>query len=220
MSPESNPDLGSERDRYFAKRPSPYPFSWERLKSGVRFYIAVFIERIRHTYAIYETEPVAPTGIGNIVISDVQPQDLEVCRFIYDSVERRQETLEQKGTVLVSTIAILAPLLISGVAYVAQYDRLSGFTKSAVMAIGLISTFFLLTSLIAALKVNSVRGRQALYLQSLVDFAEHRVRLREHQYLRLLMYNIAVNSAINDHVADFVRSSQHFLAIAAILASL
>ena len=111
----------------------------------------------------------------------------------------------------------LVPLLASLFVFIISRATTSG-TSIRVVAIGLlvISAVLLLLGFISAVRAVAVKTTETLYLHSVIDEAGHFREYNNAFHARGLLYCAAMNEAMNDHLAQFVKGA-HILTAAAVI---
>lgn len=211
--PEHTPEPRDNRPKYTFAAPARVPFTFEGLFSAGWHGVKTFFHMLRHTLALFESSPRAKVEIGRSTppgkISDSQ---LEICRGIADDAEARLAKLEQKSTTLLAVVAVVAPLTASAALFVVK-EKLPTSVRIATLTMDMFSGIFLLLAFVAVLRALAVRGQEQLFLNTVIDPAKDEIRSYDPDfYGRGLLWVAANRQAVSDHVADFVRAAQIFLA--------
>lgn len=165
-----------------------------------------------HTFASFESAPTPPADITDGTPSgSFKDEHISLCQAIFDLQERRQERLEAKAQVVQGVVALIAPLLIALVVLLLTPGSGVGSPPGALpLASG--ALVFVFVALVASLRAVEIRNRQSLHVGAVVSEAAQSVEPYDpNRHARGLLWCAAMNSAMNDHVADFVRSAQLFL---------
>lgn len=150
--------------------------------------------------------------------AEVADAQVEQSQWIFDQAEERRVHLEQKAQSTFGLMIFLVPLLASLFVFISSRAATSGATTRA-LATGLLvlSALFLLLGFVSAVRAVSVKGVEGLFLSSVI---EDDGQFREYSkafHARGLLYCAAMNQAMNDHLAQFVKGA-HLLAAAAVIA--
>lgn len=178
---------------------------------------AVFWHLLSHTFAHFEAAPREPGRITDASPSGTfEAEHIALCQAIFDEQDKRQERLEGKAQVVQGVVAVLAPLLIGLLVFVLTPD--SGLTSiSLVLAFAIPALALGAVALVASLRAVGVRRRHSLNVGAVVKVEAASVsQYTADRHARGLLWCAAMNDAMNDHVADFVRSAQAFLILAVI----
>ena len=151
-----------------------------------------------------------PTG-------EVVDEQVEQCQWIFDQAEERRVHLEQKAQSTFGLMMFLVPLLASLFVFVVSKAAIST-APGRTFAIGLlgISAILLLLGFTSAIRAVGVKAKQTLFLNSVVDDAGQFREYSKSFHARGLLYCAAMNEAMNDHLAQFVKGA-HILTAAAII---
>lgn len=202
-------ESGAAPSRYFAQRPNRRPLSLESLKSwpGKIWYL------FRHTLSSYDPNlPELLALTSDNPKGSIQKEQVELCRLVYETQEHRQEKLEEKSTAALSLVAVLTPLIVSAAVYMATSSGVAAKGRKLVLVIFTLSFFSLLVAFIAAVRATGIRSRPSLHIHSVIGHQTDVIRAFSPDYFgRALLWCASVNSAVNDHVADFARAAQVFL---------
>jgi hypothetical protein len=148
---------------------------------------------------------------------EVADAQVEQCQWIFDQAEERRVRLEQKAQSTFGLMVFLVPLLASLFVFISSRATTSG-APIRIVAIGLllISAVLLLLGFISAVRAVSVKAIETLFLQSVVDEAGQFRQYNKAFHARGLLYCAAMNEAMNDHLAQFVKGA-HILTAASVL---
>jgi hypothetical protein len=150
--------------------------------------------------------------------AEVTDAHVEQCQWIFDQAEERRVHLEQKAQSTFGLMVFLVPLLASLFVFIISRATTSG-TAIRTVTIGLlvVSVVLLLLGFISAVRAVSVKAIETLFLQSVIDEAGQFREYKKAFHARGLLYCAAMNEAMNDHLAQFVKGA-HILTAAAVLA--
>jgi hypothetical protein len=150
--------------------------------------------------------------------AEVTDEQVEQSQWIFDQAEERRVHLEQKAQSTFGLMIFLVPLLASLFVFISSRSTTSGAASRA-FATGLLvlSAIFLLLGFVSAIRAVSVKGVEGLFLSSVLDDAGQFREYSKAFHARGLLYCAAMNQAMNDHLAQFVKGA-HLLTAAAIVA--
>jgi len=164
---------------------------------------------------VYDTQAREPTQFKSTnPIGQITKDQLALCQAIYDEAKERDDKLGQKSTFMLSSIAILVPIVISTLIYIGTVATLSSQWRLFTLVIGTISLIFLFLGFLGTFRSLLVRSYDVLYLQSVIEFSKKEIK----QYStdvhgRGLLWCATKCTAMNDHKADFVRAGQLFIVL-------
>ena len=149
--------------------------------------------------------------------AEVSDAHVEQCQWIFDQAEERRVHLEQKAQSTFGLMVFLVPLVASLFVFIISRATTSDTSIRAV-AIGLlvISVVLLLLGFISAARAVAVKTIETLYLHSVIDEAGQFRQYNKAFHARGLLYCAAMNEAMNDHLAQFVKGA-HVLTAAAVI---
>ena len=166
----------------------------------------------------YDSGPTVPTREFPEDAGDVTDEQLIQCQSIFDACEARLAHIERKAQWLFTSIAFLVPALGSVLVFLLRKPAIGTQGCPLSLAILLAAACFLILCFIAASRAMAVRTREILHIHAVVDretgaFLEY----RKDFHAKGLLYCATMNTATNDHIAQFVRSAQMLLTIAVFL---
>jgi hypothetical protein len=136
----------------------------------------------------------------------IEESQVEQCQWIFDRVEERRANLEQKAQSTFSLMVFFVPLLSSLFVFVTSRGIASG-TRTITLALVCISGLFLLLGFISAIRAIGVKENQTLMLDSVLHedgkFRKYSAAFRAQG----LLYCSSMNTAMNDHLAQFVKGA-------------
>ena len=173
----------------------------------------------------FRPEPISSFPAPDPLVT-IEESQVEQCQWIFDRVEERRAHLEQKAQSTFSLMVFLVPLLSALFVFVVSKGIASG-TRTATLALVCISGLLLLLGFISAIRAIGVKESQTLMLDSVLHedgkFRRYSAAFRAQG----LLYCSSMNTAMNDHLAQFVKGAHTmtagavvFLLLAAIPASL
>jgi hypothetical protein len=150
-------------------------------------------------------------------VGKVTPEHVKHCQWIFDQAATRRVHLEQKAQSTFGLMLFLVPLLSSLFVFVISKAPASkGILHLFALALLGISAFFLLLGFISAVRAISVKAHETLFLKSVIDDVGQFREYKEGFHARGLLYCAAMNEAMNDHIAQFVKGA-HVLTAAAVI---
>src|SRR5579863_3441154 len=145
----------------------------------------------------------------------VTESQVEQCQWIFDQAEERRVNLEQKAQSTFGLMVFLVPLLASLFVFIIS----KGTTSSTLIVTLLLvaaSAVFLLLGFISAVRAVGVKENQTLFLDSVLTEDGQFRKYSDAFRARGLLYCASMNTAMNDHIAQFVKGA-HILTAAAVL---
>lgn len=202
----------SSRRPYFYPPPEPVPF-WRGVSHGIRRWAKEVGDRWRHTFRPYDQVPQPDRPITpEDPEGQITEEQLRVCKHVAEREASRTDKLEQKSTVLVSVVAVVAPLAISTLVYLAGRPSLDGIARWLTVGLLLLALLLFLASFVAGARALAVKGHDELHLQSVIDLDKESIREFDCDFFgRGLLVTTSRRQALNAHVADFVRGAHMFL---------
>jgi hypothetical protein len=190
-----------------------YRSFWKELLRIVKGFVCILWQ----TIVPFNPSPELPKDPPN---PDDDPDDkqIEQCEKMFDRVEEGRDQLEQKARATFSFVSFLTPLLASILVFTLSKTPADTPGRSAAIVLSVVSLCFLVLGFVSIARAVSVRGREALFLDSIIDPEQNQIRAYDKRfYIRGLLYCASVNQAINDHIAQFVKGA-HVLTALAVLA--
>jgi hypothetical protein len=151
--------------------------------------------------------------------SAIEPDETQVaqCQSIFDQAESRRTHLEQKAQWTFALIVFLVPLLASIFVFLLRDTTANAASRTLSIAFLSVSAGLLLLGFISAVRAVSVQAREMLFLAAVVDPKDGQFRKYNKSFhARGLLYCAAMNTAMNDHIAQFVKGA-HILTVAAVI---
>jgi hypothetical protein len=144
-------------------------------------------------------------------------EQLKQSQWIFDQAEKRRVHLEQKAQSTFGLMIFLVPLLASLFVFLSSRVATSGaMSRTLVIGFMLVPALFLLLGFISALRAISVKDGQALFLGSVIEEDGQFRKYSKAFHAQGLLYCAAMNEAMNDHLAQFVKGA-HLLTAAAVI---
>jgi hypothetical protein len=148
---------------------------------------------------------------------EIEDAQIDLCQAIFDQAETRRTHLEQKAQWTFALIVFLVPLLAS--IFIFLFRDAPADTTGRILAVAFvfISGGLLLLGFISVVRAISVQARETLFLPALIDPQTGQFRSYSKSFqARGLLYCAAMNTAMNDHIAQFVRGA-HILTAGAVI---
>lgn len=189
----------------------PRKLGWRHIVS--RKFVGVLWNRtwylLQRPFIFYGDTPVEPKPLPEPQNAlTVMEEHLDLAKSLESSASRRREVLEQKADRTLGVLVFLAPLFVSVVTYVSREPGQAGVSVVVLFSLtgaGLIAGF------VAAFRAVGIRYSQKLGIKAVFDPTNREwLDLPRQKYARGLIWCAAWNEAINDHVADFVRSARFY----------
>ncbi|WP_313242377.1 hypothetical protein [Stenotrophomonas sp.] len=204
--------MSQARD-YLSKPPSRLPVSFRTYLDAAKKSIATFLVLLRHTFSAHGTAPSPEQDITtNSPKGTIRPKLLQRIEQLWEAARTRSEHLEQKSTATLSGLGIAAPIVIALSAFIVKEPSISAWVRYTSMLLVALAIVSMVMGFLAILRALSVREREELGIDSVVVSRAFR-KATDDFHGRGLLYVYIKQQALNDHVANFIRASQMFLAI-------
>ncbi|MCC5067076.1 hypothetical protein ABQF04_11235 [Xanthomonas campestris pv. campestris] len=208
--------MSQARD-YLSKPPRRLPVSFRTYVDAAKKSIATFIVLLHHTLSAYGTAPPPEQSITtNSPKGTLRPKLLQRIEKLWEAARTRSEHLEQKSTATLSGLGIAAPIVIALSAFIVKQPSISAWVRYTSLLLVALAIASMVMGFLAILRALSVREREELGIDSVVVSRAFR-RATDDFHGRGLLYVYIKQQALNDHVANFIRASQMFLAISVAL---
>ena len=163
----------------------------------------------------YKSRPDEPKTLPE---KTAKPSDEQIaqCQAIFDQAEARRATIEQKAQWTFTIITFLFPSLASVLVLLPRDPSFRGMGQGVLLLLS-ISACSLLLSFVSALRALAIRGREDLYIGAVID--DETGKFRKYDKIRHaqgLLYCANMNTATNDHIAQFVRGAHVLVAFAVV----
>jgi hypothetical protein len=179
--------------------------------------IARFPAIVRQALTPFDDKPTEPSPLPQDEAA-IPAEQVEHCEWIFDQAEQRATSLEQKAQWTFGLIAFLAPLLAGSFVFFIKEPTEEGIYKNAAIMIVSLASVLLLLGFICALRAVSVSRRETLFIASALDMTTGEFLKYDNAFrARGLLYCASMNTAMNDHIANFVKAAHIFSAIAVVL---
>jgi hypothetical protein len=147
---------------------------------------------------------------------EVSESHVEQCQWIFDQAEERRVHLEQKAQSTFGLMVFLVPLLASLFVFIISKGTTSSTLVFTLVLVGL-SAVCLLLGFISAIRAVGVKENQTLFLDSVLTEDGQFRKYSEAFRARGLLYCASMNTAMNDHIAQFVKGAHILTAIAVLV---
>ena len=200
------------RNRFFAEPPKAVGL---RSSPGHLFHLVKSIAiQVWQVFVPFEAEPETipdfpetTQGINNAEATVKQ------CQWIFDQAEQRRNQLEQKAQSTFGLMVFLVPILSSVFIYVVSKAK-TGLFREIVIGLIFLAGLFVLLGFISAIRAIGVKSNQTLSLDLVIDSNGAFLPYDEVRHAKGLLYCASINTAKNDHLAQFVRGTHSMTAIA------
>jgi hypothetical protein len=145
-------------------------------------------------------------------------EQVKRCEWIFDQAETRRNQLEQKAQWTFALILFLTPLVASVFVFMMREETSSSVNKTIALTLLVASMILMLMGFVSIMRAVSIQARESLFLGSVADLKNGQLLKYDKSFLASgLLYCASVNTAMNDHLAQFVKGA-HILTIAAVIA--
>ena len=202
------------RNRFFADPPKAV--GWRSLPRHLVHLVKSVAIQVWQVFVPFEAEPEA---IPNFPETTQEPNNreaiVEQCQWIFDQAEQRRNQLEQKAQSTFSLMVFLVPVLTSVFVYVVGKAK-TGISRQVIIGLICLAGLFVLLGFISAIRAIGVKSSQTLSLDMVIDTNGGFLPYDEVRRAKGLLYCASMNTAKNDHLAQFVRGAHSMTAIAVI----
>jgi hypothetical protein len=207
----------------FLARPPKRAWTWSTRRWVLAFATSItYFTLVLITPLIpYESAPQQPEEDFPEEVGNPTDEQLAQCQTIFDDTEARRAHIEQKAQWAFTVIAFLVPSLASVFAFLLRGSSVSSDSRVITLVLLGISAFLLFLSFVAAVRALAIRRREFLYFDSVINSDTGYFRKYDKAlHAQGLLYCANVNTATNDHVAQFVKSAYLAMFSAVIIFSL
>lgn len=191
--------------RFRAQPPRPVP------ASGLTKHLLLFVKSF--AYFLWQIvipfhtqpEPIADFP-DSAVDGGVNESTVKECQWIFDQTEQRRNSLEQKAQSTFGLMVFLVPLITSAFLYILS-KSVPGKLRATVLVLLLIAGVFLLLGFVSALRAVGVKASQTLTAGAVLKENGTFRRYEAAFHAKGLLYCASMNTATNDHLAQFVRGA-------------
>jgi len=202
------------RNRFFADPPKA--IGWRSLPGHLVHLVKSIAIQVWQVFIPFEAEPEA---IPDFPETTQEPNNREAtvkqCQWIFDQAEQRRNQLEQKAQSTFSLMVFLVPILTSVFVYVVGKAK-AGISRQVIIGLICMAGLFVLLGFVSAIRAIGVKSNQTLSLDMVIDTNGGFLPYDEVRHAKGLLYCASMNTAKNDHLAQFVRGAHSMTAIAVI----
>lgn len=167
----------------------------------------------------YNPRPEEPSPLPNTP-ADIHDGQLGQCQWIFDQAEARRDQLERKAQSVFTIIVFLVPLLASVFAYILRQLSAYMILKRWEIAILSLSAAMVLLGFISVVRALLVQNRETLFLSAIINSTDGNfIEYKKENHARGLLFCASMNTAMNDHIAQFVKGAQVLTAMAVVTMS-
>ena len=200
------------RNRFFAEPPKAV--GWRSSPRHLFHLVKSIAIQVWQVFVPFEAEPETIPDFPEITqgINNGEAT-VKQCQWIFDQAEQRRNQLEQKAQSTFSLMVFLVPILSSVFIYVVSKAK-TGFFREVVIGLIFLAGLFVLLGFISAIRAIGVKSNQTLSLDLVIDSNGAFLPYDEVRHAKGLLYCASINTAKNDHLAQFVRGTHSMTAIA------
>lgn len=201
---------------------NPPPPAWKgsrrALSKHVRLLVCSMARILWQTIIPFRHRPEEPQSTDVPGGHKIDDEQVDLCQAIFDQAEVRREHLEKKAQWSFTVVVFLTPLLASIFIFLLRNLPVSTMGYNIAIVPLVISGICLLLGFISIARAISIKERETLFLGAVIDPETRKFR-KYNKIFRAkgLLYCAAMNTAMNDHIAQFVKGAHVFLAIAVIV---
>lgn len=202
--------------RFIASPPPQVEWRWSSLRKHfrqmmIRIWFILWQILVPFNPQPEEIEPLPEPTV------DVTESHVKQCQWIFDQAAARRLELEQKAQSTFGLMLFLVPVLASLFVFISSRATSSGTaTRTLAIVLLVVSGAILLLGFISAARAVAVKTIETLFLGSVVDGHGQFREYNKAFHARGLLYCAAMNQAMNDHIAQFVKGA-HILTAAAVI---
>lgn len=203
-------------NRFNAKAPAAIrgKEAWKHLWENTLPDIKTIFEQV---FTQYQEQPDNPADFPEET-NEPDDKQLEQCQLIFKQSEERRLHIEQKAQSLFSLIIFMAPALGSMFVFIYKDSPPIGTTGWIIIILIFMSFVLLALGFISVMRAISVKAHEILFIESVVDKKSGKFKEYSKAYhAQGLLYCASINTAINDHIAQFTKGAQVLMIFAAIL---
>ena len=195
----------------------PLPITLGSLAKHLRRMLVSFGWIVWHVITPFKSQPESVDELPEPAVKVTESQ-VKQCQWIFDQAAGRLVHLEQKAQSTFGLMLFLVPLMSSLFVFVISKPP-GSHASLRVIAIAIIglSAVLLFLGFIAAVRGISVKAIETLFVHSVLDDAGQFREYKEEFHARGLLYCAAMNEAMNDLIAQFVKGA-HVLTAASVIA--
>lgn len=177
---------------------------WNKLPKFVQLYLYAVIP--------FQATPVGPADPPEWT-SDPDDKQLAQCQSMFDEIEKTRDALEQKAWSTFGFVTFFFPVVSAALIFLLGGPSHKPTASILGITFSIAAMVFLTFGFVAILRAVTVKTRQALFLGSVIDFTTGTYRTYNKKFhARGLLYCASSNAAMNDHIAQFVKTAHWFTA--------
>src|SRR5665213_500678 len=151
---------------------------------------------------------------------ELSEEQIGQCLWIFNQAEPRRNQLEQKAQWTFGLIAFLVPVIGSSSVFLVKLSTTATTSQTIAVSLLALSLVVVFLGFVSAMRAIFIGPRETLFLGSAIHLNDGQFRKYSKQFhARGLLYCASVNTATNDHVAQFVKGA-HTLTVISVIASL
>ena len=185
------------------------------IKAMARRYFGICI--LLEVFRPYETMPEKPEMDLPEETGEIPDAQLALCQAIFDDCGERRAHVEKKALWTFTAITFLAPVLASILVSLFQGKETIFKDHQFSLVLLILSAFLLFSSFISVLRAVAIRGKETLYIHAVID--ENTGNFKDYEkktHAQGLLHCAIRNTALNDHIVQFVKNAHTLLALATI----
>ena len=182
--------------------------------------ISGFFKAILYALTPFESIPKEAEDAFPEQTNDIPDAQLMLCQSILDECKERREFIEQKGRWLFTIVSFLMPGIIVIMAFLFQGSTLESGQYAITLSVLGISAFLLVLSFVSILRAMAIRPIEVLHLYSVINKEDGTfLPYNRPRHAQGLLHCATMNTASNDHIAQFVKGAHILMTVAVILAT-
>ena len=203
--------------QFIAKPPDPVKWDWDSITKHLKLMFRRIACIVWQIIVPFNPRPEDITPLPDPdATHEVSESHVEQCQWIFDQTEERRVHLEQKAQSTFGLMVFLVPLLASLFVFIISKGTTSSTLVFTLVLVGL-SAVCLLLGFISAIRAVGVKENQTLFLDSVLTEDGQFRKYSEAFRARGLLYCASMNTAMNDHIAQFVKGAHILTAIAVLV---
>lgn len=165
----------------------------------------------------YESRSRGPCKALPEETEEIADEQLALCQAIFDQSEARGVHIEQKAQWIFTAMAFLMPVLASIFLFLIRDPAFREEDYHVSLMFLFLSACLLVLSIISVLRAIAIRGREYLGIHAVIKEEDGTfLKYDKHFHAQGLLYCATMNTATNDHIAQFVKGAHWLLALAVI----
>ena len=194
-----------------------WPRTPRRLIEVLAKHVGRFLYILCRPLIPYESTPREPNAALPEEAGDLTDEQLAQCQAIFDQCETRCAHIEKKAQWTFTIFAFLIPALASVLVLLIRDPAFRAANGPLSLVLLSVSVCLLILSFLSAARALAIHPRQFLHIDAVINketgaFLEYKKAF----HAQGLLYCATINTATNDHIAQFVRGAQ-ILLVSAVL---